>query len=287
MTCPTYSPLQEDECEIRILDLLLAEDHSAPIRCRFRHAFLGHDPKPRFAALSYAWGNPNPPSEVAIDGIQHRVSPNLASALRHLRSKSNVISLWADAVCINQADAAEKATQLFIMGEIYRQAERVLVWLGPESEDSNLAMDTIHRWAACKYEHPGRRRGSPTRYSIDIDLDEVFNEAAFGAIMALLARPYWTRVWIQQEVALGRDVYMHCGQRSVLFDVLEQAASSWKDFWFTALDSPDWAHVFHRFQKLVASCRPRDRNKPIAGASEAQSAVGFARSCQEWPGRPK
>jgi len=37
--------------------------------------------------------------------------------------------LWVDAVCINQDDVEEMNTQVQMMGEIYRAAERVVVWL--------------------------------------------------------------------------------------------------------------------------------------------------------------
>lgn len=237
---PLYSPLQKDEFEIRILDILPAEDLSVPIRCMFRHVLLTDEPMPRFTALSYTWGNPNPASEIVIDGTKRDVSPNLASALQHLRSKNEMVSLWVDAVCINQADVAEKTMQLLIMDDIYRDAERVLVWLGTESEDSNLAMEMIQRWAVWKGEHLGSSMGSSTSLLVGSDLDEIFSEGASRAVRRLLARPYWARVWIHQEVALGRDVYVHCGQRSMPFNVLEQANTSWEGVRSGSLESSDW-----------------------------------------------
>ena len=116
----------------------------------YRQVLLTDDPVLRFAALSYTWDNPNPASEILIGGIKRDASPNLASALQHLRSKNELASLWADAVCINQADASEKTMQLLIMEDIYREAERFIVWLGKESDNSNLAMETIQRCAVWK-----------------------------------------------------------------------------------------------------------------------------------------
>jgi len=43
----------------------------------------------------------------------------LESALRHLRSESDALTLWADAVYINQHDDAGKARQVGQMGRIY------------------------------------------------------------------------------------------------------------------------------------------------------------------------
>jgi hypothetical protein len=50
-----------------------------------------------------------------------------------------------DAICINQKDNDEKNNQLPIMADIYRQASRVIVWLGaPESrKDTPLVRKMI------------------------------------------------------------------------------------------------------------------------------------------------
>ena len=48
--------------------------------------------------------------------------------------------LWIDAICLNQNNADEKARQIPRMGNIYRGAERTLIWLGEEAENSSIAM---------------------------------------------------------------------------------------------------------------------------------------------------
>jgi len=60
------------------------------------------------------------------------------------------------------------------------------------------------------------------------DQDEALSTAASGAVKNLLTRPYWTRVWIQQEVALPRAVHVQCGQLCVPFDGFVQANTSWE-----------------------------------------------------------
>ncbi|KAF2034219.1 HET-domain-containing protein, partial [Setomelanomma holmii] len=84
-----------------------------PISCTFDVVNL--DERPSFAALSYVWGN-DPPTSFILHPLR-----------RHPRSSH---SLWVDAVCINQADMDEKATQIPLMGDIYSGAESVYVWLG-------------------------------------------------------------------------------------------------------------------------------------------------------------
>jgi hypothetical protein len=48
--------------------------------------------------------------------------------------------LWIDAVCINQENLDEKATQVGVMRDVYSNAESTCVRLRPRSEDSDLAI---------------------------------------------------------------------------------------------------------------------------------------------------
>ena len=57
------------------------------------------------------------------------VTTNLKEALLHVVGKSErEISLWVDALCINQADNEEKSEQVRLMGEIYSRATGVIAW---------------------------------------------------------------------------------------------------------------------------------------------------------------
>jgi len=40
------------------------------------------------------------------------------------------MTLWIDAICINQGDPEEKNQQLNIMVDIYAEAEETLIWMG-------------------------------------------------------------------------------------------------------------------------------------------------------------
>ena len=64
---------------------------------------------------------------------------NLATALRHVKDNWSThfpsrllrdFRLWADALCINQADIAERGRQVLLMADIYSSAELVFAWLG-------------------------------------------------------------------------------------------------------------------------------------------------------------
>jgi hypothetical protein len=96
--------------------------------------------QPAFEALSYAWGSDSSHHVVYVDSpTAEGVSPmtmsirkNLTNALSHLRYADRDRVLWIDAICINQHDLQERGLQVPRMTDIYKYANRVVVWLGTE-----------------------------------------------------------------------------------------------------------------------------------------------------------
>jgi Heterokaryon incompatibility protein (HET) len=175
-----YRTLDTDANEIRLLTLL-PTDEAGHVCCTLKHVSLINPPE--YVALSYCWGDASSTKEIMIDGIPLQVGSNLESALRHLLQ--HYTCLWADAICINQQDMAERSQQLLWMGSIYRRAERVAAWIGEEASDSNLAVDLIQNF----HSHP-MEVGSHER-----PLDTKYPSTAYSALLHLLDQPYWRRVW--------------------------------------------------------------------------------------------
>jgi hypothetical protein len=96
-----------------------------------------------YAALSYVWGSRDADASIAVDGKPFNVSANLAQALRCLRHEDSPRVIWIDAICIDQSDDAEKSAQVALMGDIYRNAADVLIFLGSEEDDSDLVMEYL------------------------------------------------------------------------------------------------------------------------------------------------
>jgi hypothetical protein len=48
--------------------------------------------------------------------------------------------VWADAICIDQTNNSERGHQVNIMGEIYRTARNVVVYLGKSTERTEEGM---------------------------------------------------------------------------------------------------------------------------------------------------
>ncbi|KXX81060.1 Heterokaryon incompatibility protein 6, OR allele [Madurella mycetomatis] len=137
------------------------------------------DAHPHYEALSYSWGAPKPgpdDPENILEGYSIKILRNLYDALRYLRHrrfadpwpprehgafidvngagdgveikdpphlsekvKGELRVLWADAICINQDDKEEKTAQVPLMGDIYTNCSKVIVWLGQPLENTERA----------------------------------------------------------------------------------------------------------------------------------------------------
>lgn len=177
--------------EIRVLRLLPSTEVDAEIQCKsLRRNFE----RGTYTALSYVWGDRTPARTILLNGKTSSVTPNLFAALRQLRDAKEEIYLWVDALCINQDDGQEKNAQVSMMGEIYKNSGRVLMWLGEEEADSNVAMELVRH-----FEEAMKTRARE-RY-IELLTSEEF-EPHWKALNLLFQPPYWKRVWIIQEIVL-------------------------------------------------------------------------------------
>ena len=85
-----------------------------------------------YEAVSYVWGEAKVVDSILIEGKHLHLTENIAAGLRCLRNRGEERILWVDQVCINQSDRAERSSQVQLMHKIYRNATKVLVWLGHE-----------------------------------------------------------------------------------------------------------------------------------------------------------
>lgn len=199
--------------------------------------------KPGFEALSYCWG-PIEPQEIllvepsnndnVIDHLPKKgvcvralplksgwdfllAGPSLSSALRHLRYSDRPRILWVDALCINQADGVERANQVALMGRIYKQACRVVVWLGCKNHNSSQALKALELMGQqIELVHEGATVPAPSSIHPKWRTYYPCDMASLEAIRAILTRPWFTRVWIWQEIVLGSaNSEVYCGYTSV------------------------------------------------------------------------
>lgn len=215
-----YKPLSRKKSEIRLLDLEASENYQSRILCRLRKfglcesAFNLLNGLSSFEAVSYTWGNTSDLRSIIVNGQTVWVTVNLETFLRQRREANTEVALWVDAVCINRHDSQEKDYQVPLMNQIYFSATSLTIWLGPNSSDSSVAMDWLH-WLG---------NGSP------YDKIPPLDHEVIDALTSLLSRPWWSRVWIVQELVCGGmghkldRITIRCGVDSLMWTDIVIAA---------------------------------------------------------------
>jgi hypothetical protein len=200
-----YTPLTNSD-SIRVL-ILEPGRWADPLKARLEEKEL-QDTTTRYEALSYAWGafSLSSGKRIRIQDSSMPITSNLDEALRSLRLEQSQRVIWVDFVCINQADIQEKAHQVRMMGDVYRQAQKVIVWLGMPTPASELGMKTLSSLAG----NEDLTKGNPWEAHAP--------ENVAAAISDILERPYFERIWVVQEAALARKTDLRVGHLLVSWD---------------------------------------------------------------------
>lgn len=224
-----YHPLPQDGATIRILVLLPATSFDRSIRCQLAYERLSDV---SYEALSYVWGDPSITQNITVDDQKMPVTINLYEALKHLRSRSKPRILWVDAICIDQSNVKERDSQVQLMGKIYSEAHKVLIWLGPDSKTTPKAWECVY---GNPYSAPEARilyrmimeqvldgtvaqsRAHQTRFS----LTGGPGPEARDAVAEICTRPWFSRNWIVQEAVLAKTADVQCGNNIMSLAILE------------------------------------------------------------------
>jgi hypothetical protein len=212
-----YDPLLEAD-SIRLLELLPGKEND-PIEIQLHVRNLGAIPE--YEAISYVWGDENLGVSITCDGSDQRIGRNLADALVNFRDLKDIRWLWADAICINQSDVKERSHQVQIMGRVYGQAKRVLVWLGCDAQHE--AKETFNRFNML---HEQRKSLDNALNADEIDMQnlqtlavQIVNDATQTGIWDCVSNvadlPWFSRVWVLQEIGLARDAVLWWGRSAI------------------------------------------------------------------------
>jgi Heterokaryon incompatibility protein (HET) len=226
---PTYEHVAlPTTTSIRILELQPGEG-TETIACRL--SVVEFAKAPPYEAISYAWGREADTRVINCDNRKLRVTANLRDALWRIRDPVEVKILWADAVCINQSDNEERGFQVRQMPQIYANALRVLVWIDvPSSAFKNFEdlfdfdsgkspigdgkqivnASRILNEHISKLEIPGVRME-------DLDPD---TSVVASALCQLFDSPWFTRLWVVQEVGMAKSILAMIGDASIDFEDL-------------------------------------------------------------------
>ena len=220
-----YPPLYlRHPAAFRLLDLHPGDEGDG-IKCTLRQGIRTNIRWRRmyYSALSYTWGNEPAVIPITVNESTFFVTLNLATALQGLRNSPKFggkRTLWVDAICINQGDVNERNHQVAQMQEIYSGAQEVIVWLGPADSTIKLAISFIHDLCEHFSEHKiffgdDVNLKDYTLTSLGHALEKVTTnlyQQKWCAVVEMLLKPWWTRVWVIQELASARRVILQCGK---------------------------------------------------------------------------
>ncbi|KAI6717429.1 hypothetical protein JHW43_000085 [Diplocarpon mali] len=209
---------------IRILELCPGEGPDL-VRCSL--LVSERQNAPSYEAISYAWGSSAQTRVICCENQKLRVTTNLRDALWKIRDPGKPRLLWADAVCINQNDTKERGDQVCQMAEIYANATRVLVWLSLPSPrvvdfDYLFGRDLAAAMESSNVS-TGQRPGLLQKFVGMVDADTKLEN--FDSVMKLVAHnlsqvldsPWFTRLWVVQEVGMAKSVLALIGNATLDF----------------------------------------------------------------------
>ncbi|KAK2058616.1 HET domain-containing protein [Colletotrichum caudatum] len=223
-----YEPLDLGSRSFRLL--MLHPGISGEVECDLFQATLEPGNTIPYEALSYAWGSNDLSDSITVNRKRLPVTKSLFHALNHLRH-DQVRILWVNAVCIDQGNTAERGHQVGQMGDIYREAEQVLIWLGPSSYETKILMGflkKLHRETSGDKDQKALDRVQEDWLSAEQDASN--DRAALcrlqrDGLMSLFEEPWFTRIWVVQEVSNARAASLCCGRWSVPAHMLATAAT--------------------------------------------------------------
>jgi hypothetical protein len=192
-----YRALDQSKQQIRLCKI----ESRSEVKCKLKH-FDFNATCPKYVALSYTWGEATPEQTIELNGYPFEVRQNLWDYMtKGIHSAYDWI--WIDHICIDQDHIFERNSQVDLMADIYSRAEEVLVWLGEEGENTLPVMKYLHRTPPLPGYDPhepgskGRRQRPP--------------RSEIVGLVDLFSRPYWSRLWVTQEIVRAQNVILCCG----------------------------------------------------------------------------
>ncbi|KAE8446314.1 hypothetical protein EG329_012061 [Mollisiaceae sp. DMI_Dod_QoI] len=210
--------------------------------------------------------------------------------------------LWVDQICINQSDMNERSFQVGLMDQIYSNALRVFIYLGESNLYVSEGLHFLGHYFRAELqsiaarEHDGQARDChshrPDVAAIITHLigedasaeerNEMMNKVVRG-LYGILDRPYFSRRWILQEVAMAREVTVLLGDIALNGDLVPiwysievldrcyELAETWN-----TIDRESYLNVFRRAKALTElwkTFKEENERKPLW--DQFENCVGY------------
>ena len=138
------------------------------------------------------------------------------------------MTLWVDAVCINQEDVKERSAQVGLMSQIYQKAKQVIVWLyspEPRTPDDDKPWVMVQKPGIEDYHLNEKNEWIRTpRAQEDYTVVELPRYA-----LNIFQHPWFMRIWVLQEIAYARRIVIKTGNQTVYWDEAQDWVGKYLD----------------------------------------------------------
>lgn len=207
-----------------------------------------------YVALSYVWGPAGPVKDIIVNGGKMSIRQNLFDFLELVSREIEVDEdskklfgnlMFIDQICIDQDSISERNHQVSHMADIYSAASNVVIWIGVETDATRPSISFIEKsyseWAA---------------------LDPIERLRMKNTAEGVLAfDPYWSRLWIVQELYLAKIVTLKWGSMT------------------TTLNHSSWAFRVTPMGKILEGRADFRAGWPLTWAKLAE--VAYNRHCED------
>ena len=148
---------------------------------------------------------------IVSDGRLLNVTSNLRDALRMLGAAINMPLMskiptyyWVDTLCVDQSNVMERNIQVAKMGDIFRKAGGVIVWLGRDDEFTADALEVIRKVSAIpESDWPLFEYTSFYDHSAGLQTPRPnLSYQNWLGFIALMNRPWFKRAWVSHAMQL-------------------------------------------------------------------------------------
>ena len=134
-----------------------------------------------------------------------------------------MVSLWIDALCIDQENDTEKSLQVARMQDIYRKANRVIIWLPRKNEQSSSDVAAAACWLHDLGESEAERTKTikePLLTCFKRQSPDHHSKAPFHEVLRLA---WFRRIWVVQEAVVARDLVVRLGDTELPWEIFATA----------------------------------------------------------------
>lgn len=221
----THVALQPPHEDFRVLHLQPSTNFHDKLECSLQNvSFKEH---PAYEAVSYVWGDQSDTVIIALNNKDVPITRNLAEALMHFRLPTEPRTLWVDALCIDQANFAERSQQVCLMRDIYSSCVVDLVWLGGADATRARGLDVASLLERGDIEYIRNQANKKSlqkksNYSIlHAEASKVLSRDDWLALRSVFeTTSIWHRIWVMQEIACAPKVLLVLGGKTLNWDVI-------------------------------------------------------------------